>query len=83
MKTTIEIADPILRRAKRLAARRRTTLRAVVESALRHEIDRDAAASRTNTEIRARTFEGRGLQAGLSWDDFGALLERAYEGRGS
>jgi len=82
MKTTVDIADPILRRAKRLAARRRTTLRAVIESALRHEIERDTSSDRSNPEVRARTFAGRGLQAGLSWDDFGSLLDRAYEGRG-
>jgi predicted transcriptional regulator len=34
MKTTIEISDALLDRVKRLASRRRTTLRAVVESAL-------------------------------------------------
>ncbi len=83
MKTTIEIAEPILVRAKRLAARRHTTLRAVVESALRHELERDAAGSRQSPEIQARTCGGRGLQPGLSWDDFGGLLDRAYEGRGT
>jgi len=25
---------------------------------------------------------GSGLQAGLSWDDFGAIRDLAYEGRG-
>ena len=38
MKTTLEIPDALLIEAKTAAARRRTTLRALVESALRREI---------------------------------------------
>lgn len=38
MKTTLDLADDLLIEAKMLAARRRTTLKAVVESALRREI---------------------------------------------
>jgi hypothetical protein len=38
MKTTLEIDDRLLERAKRYAAARRTTLRAVVEEALRAQL---------------------------------------------
>lgn len=38
MKTTIELPDELLIEAKTLAARRKTTLKAIVESALRREI---------------------------------------------
>lgn len=38
MKTTLELPDELLIEAKTAAARRRTTLRALVESALRREI---------------------------------------------
>jgi hypothetical protein len=38
MKTTLELPDALLIEAKTAAARRRTTLRALVESALRREI---------------------------------------------
>lgn len=38
MKTTLDLPDDLLIEAKMLAARRRTTLKAVVESALRREI---------------------------------------------
>jgi hypothetical protein len=38
MKTTLELPDALLIEAKTTAARRRTTLRALVESALRREI---------------------------------------------
>ena len=81
MKTTVEISDALLKDAKRLAARDRTTLRTLIESGLRHEL----AARRQPAEFRLRkaTFKGRGLQdgaKGLSWDQ---LRELAYTGRGT
>ena len=39
MKTTLDLPDELLIEAKATAARRRTTLRAIVEHALRREID--------------------------------------------
>lgn len=82
MKTTIDIADPLLREAKRLAARRKTTLREVVEQALRDAIEKDREVPR-DVVVHTRTFRGQGLQPGLSWDDWGALRDLSYEGRGS
>lgn len=38
MKTTLDLADDLLMEAKTLAVRRKTTLKAIVESALRREI---------------------------------------------
>jgi hypothetical protein len=38
MKTTLDLPDDLLIEAKTLAARRKTTLKAVVESALRREL---------------------------------------------
>jgi hypothetical protein len=38
MKTTIDIADALLRKAHTMAAKRGTTLRALVEAGLRHEL---------------------------------------------
>lgn len=81
MKTTIEISDPLLRRAKKLAAKRGTTLKAVIEEALRAEL----AAAETvpaGASVRTHTFRGRGLKAGLAWDDWATIRSLAYEGRG-
>lgn len=39
MKTTLDLADELLIEAKALAARRRTSLKALVEHALRREIE--------------------------------------------
>jgi predicted transcriptional regulator len=38
MKTTIELSDELVMEAKKLAIERRTTLRALVEQGLRHEL---------------------------------------------
>ena len=38
MKTTLDLPDDLLMEAKTLAVRRKTTLKALVESALRREI---------------------------------------------
>jgi hypothetical protein len=80
MKTTIDIADPLLRRAKKLAAQQNTTLRTVIEDALRRALDEDARIPPA-APLRTHTFRGRGLQAGLSWDDWNALRSFAYEAR--
>jgi hypothetical protein len=80
MKTTVEIADPLLEEARRLAARERTTLRALIEEGLRRIV---AERKRPGVfRLRKATFKGEGLQpavAGSSWD---RLREMACEGRG-
>ncbi|MBI4868050.1 MAG: DUF2191 domain-containing protein [Candidatus Wallbacteria bacterium] len=81
MKTTIDIAEPILARAKRLAAKRHTTLKAVIESALREALEQEGRPGKP-FKVRTHVVKGRGLQPGLSWDDWSTLRELAYEGRG-
>ena len=81
MKTTIEISEPLLREAKRVAARDGTTLRALIEQGLRHELSH----RRTPTSFRLRkaSYKGRGLQpgvVGLTWDQ---IRDLAYSGRGA
>jgi hypothetical protein len=82
MKTTVEISDKLLARAKRLATQRGTTLKSVIEDALRKELAQDEARGRSPAPIRTHTFGGRGLQPGLTWSDWAAIRSMAYEGRG-
>lgn len=82
MKTTIDIADSLLKRAKRVAAQRETTLKQVIEDALREELRRDAQP-RSQPRLITHSVRGRGLQPGLSWDDLQTLRDLAYEGRGA
>ena len=81
MKTTIEISDPLLREARKLAEREGVTLRALVERGLRRVVAETRPAA--PFKLRRASFKGRGLQPGLhdaSWDK---LRDLAYEGRGA
>jgi len=82
VKTTIHIADPILTEAKRLAAERGTTLRAVVEDALRRLLS-SQRRPRRRFRLEDGSFKGDGLQPGLSWGDWDTIRAILYEGRGA
>ncbi len=82
MTTTIEIADALFADAKRHAARRGVTMRALVEQGLRQVLDQPRAAPAAFV-LRRASFKGRGLQPhaqALSWE---RLRELVYEGRGA
>lgn len=81
MKTTIEISDPLLAEAKKLAAREGVTVRELVEQGLRETLKR-RRQPRT-FRLRKASFKGKGLSAnvkGLSWEE---IRDLAYTGRGS
>ncbi len=80
MKTTLEISDPLLREARKIAQREHTTLRALVERGLRHVVT-DHERGRP-FRLRKATFKGRGIQAGLREGDWARIREFVYEGRG-
>jgi hypothetical protein len=80
MKTTLEISDPLLREARKLAARERTTLRALVEQGLRRVV---AEKSRKSVfRLRKASFKGNGLRPELADAGWDRLRDLAYEGRG-
>jgi Arc/MetJ family transcription regulator len=82
MKTTIDIADSLLAEAKRIAARKHTTVRALVEDGLRRVLD---AEERNGEPFRLRDGSYRGKE-GIrpefdgNWD---AIRDAIYEGRGA
>jgi hypothetical protein len=81
MKTTVEIADPLLREARKLAQREGTTLRALIERGLR-QVVAERKKPRKKFKLRKASFKGDGLVPeleGASWD---RIMELAYEGRG-
>jgi predicted DNA-binding ribbon-helix-helix protein len=80
MKTTIDIPDPVLDEARKLAEREGTTVKALVERGLRRVLTDDR--KRSAFTLRKASFKGKGLRPELenaSWD---RLRELAYEGRG-
>jgi Bacterial antitoxin of type II TA system, VapB len=80
MKTTIEISDPVLNEARRLATREGVTLRALVELGLRRLIAEKKRV--TGFRLRRASYKGKGLQAGLQGASWERLREMAYEGHG-
>jgi hypothetical protein len=80
MKTTLDIADPLMKEAKTVARREGLTVRALVERGLQLALAerRKPAAFR----LKDLSVQGQGLQAGaatMAWEELRAL---AYEGRG-
>ena len=64
MKTTVEIADPLLDEAKRVASRDGTTVKALLEQGLRQVLSERKTAGAF--VLRKATFRGRGLQSGVA-----------------
>jgi hypothetical protein len=80
MKTTLDISDRLLREARKLAARERTTLCALVEQGLRHVVTE--MKRRPAFRLRKASFGARGLRPELADAGWDRLRDLAYEGRG-
>ena len=81
MRTSVELSDGLLERARRLARRRGTTLRAVLEEGLRRVLSE--RESDPAFRLRDVTFGEGGLVEGLPEGDWERLRDLAYDGRGS
>jgi hypothetical protein len=77
MKTTLDISDPLLRDARKMAAREGTTLRALVEQGLRQVV---AAKKKGGAGFRLRnvTFRGNGLRPELQDASWERILDLSY-----
>ena len=76
MKTTIEIADDVLARAKRQARREGKTLREVVEQALRQQLA--AADTARAFKLKRHPFKGKGRQPGAVEGDWQGVRDLIY-----
>jgi len=76
MRTTVRMEDELLRRAKRIAAQRETTLTAILEEALREWLDRQQRGRRRRRVALPVSRSGGGLLPGVSLDDTADLLDR-------
>jgi len=81
MKTTVEISDELLAEAKAIAARERTTLRALIDRGLR-EVLRQRYADR-RFRLRDASVHGNGLRPEIADSSWSTLRSRIYEGRGA
>ncbi len=81
MKTTIDIADGLLARAKAQAAKEERTLKDLTEEGLQLVL-RDRAR-RQREPVRPVTVAGDGLQPEYQGADWNRIRAAAYEGAGS
>ena len=80
MKTTIEISDSILAKAKQLAREQNVTLRSLAEEGLKKVIEERSA--RGPCRVHPVTFRGEGLSPefqGATWE---RIRDAIYEGHG-
>jgi hypothetical protein len=80
MKTTIEIADSLLREVRKVAAREGVTLRTLVERGLRRVVTE--AKPKARFKLRRASFGGKGLQSDLRDATWDRIRDLSYEGRG-
>jgi hypothetical protein len=80
MKTTLDISDPLLRDARKIAAQEGTTLRALVEQGLRQVVT--AKKRQPPFSLRKVTFRGRGLRPELREASWEQIRDIVYEDRG-
>jgi len=76
MKTTIEISDAIFERAKSVAAREGTTVRALVEDGLRQVLRTRRAAQ---FRLRDASVDGQGLTPEFQNAGWDKIQEALYE----
>jgi predicted transcriptional regulator len=81
MKTTVEIPDSLLREVRRLASEQRTTVRAILEQALRRLVAERGARHRFR--LRGASFRGNGLQPDVREGSWERIRDLVYEGRGA
>jgi hypothetical protein len=76
MRTTVRLSDSLMTQAKREAARRGTTLTALIEQGLRMAIARRPGASKRTTVNLPVCSAGGGVLPGVDLNNSAALLDR-------
>jgi len=80
-KTTIDISDNLLNRAKRLARKERTTLKSLTEEGLSLVLERHAAPSQWNAE--PVLFDGNGVSGEFRGKPWAEIRDEIYKGYGT
>ena len=80
MKTTIDIADTLLKEARKVAAKKQLTLRALVEEGLRDVIAKQDSEGKF--KLRKASFKGKGLRDEFRGESWNKIREAAYEDHG-
>lgn len=81
MRTTVRLDDQLLKSVKRHAHDTGTSMKAVIEDALRHLLAR-RAAKRPRRPVKLSTVSGHGVRPGIDLDNSAALLAYMEEPHG-
>jgi hypothetical protein len=82
MKTTIEIADDLFKRAQQAARKEKTTFRALTERGLRLILAEKQSHSRQKLPPLV-TFRGKGLTPEFQNGNWEKIRDEIYKGRGA
>ena len=81
MKTTVELADSLLEEAKRAAAARGTTLRALIAAGLRSVLEEEGREA--SFRLRDLSVHGEGLTPEFADGGWQRIRDAIYEGHGA
>jgi hypothetical protein len=81
MKTTIDISDHLLNRAKEVARREKSTLRELTEEGL--ELALAKRASRKSRRVKPVVFTGQGLSPEFRGKSWAEIRDEIYKGSGA
>jgi hypothetical protein len=81
MKTTVELADSLLAEAKRAAAARGTTVRALIEAGLRKVLEEEGREA--SFRLRDLSVDGQGLTSEFAEGGWQRIRDAIYEGHGA
>jgi len=78
MRTTVEIAEPLLKRVRGLMKKRKVTLRTLVEEGLQRVLEEDAP--KQGFQLRDASFKGEtGFASGVSAEDLPDIIRKFNE----
>jgi hypothetical protein len=80
MKTTVDIPDSLLEETKRVAARDKTTVRALIEQGLRQVLTERLPLR--SFHLRNASFKGKGIHSHLEGVPWSHIRDLAYRGHG-
>ena len=80
MKTTVDISDSLLKEAKKIAAKKKTSVRSLIEQGLRQTIEKYKEPQ--TFRLRKATFKGKGLHPSVEEYSWEKVRDLVYEGHG-
>jgi hypothetical protein len=81
MKTTIDIADDLFLRSKKISKERGITMRELLQEGLAYAVEK--RSSPAPVHVKAVTFKGKGLSPEFRQASWSEIRDASYEGHGS